>query len=180
MSHFSVCCHQTHWEAENIPSATQTCASLCLCLLWTSGKPCLLRGPSEGVTAFPSSAQGMAQQQTPQTHRELQSSCRSNEGTDTAVENSHLHYCKYPPHSADSCMFTPSVWTSSPPISNLLVPKRTQSWGQRDSCTSEPCVQGNRQGAYLYPKLCSRINILNLSPGHVSIFTAKFPLVICL
>lgn len=68
-----------------------------------------------------------------------------------------------------------------PTHKQLAGPKQdSESWGQRDSCTSEPCVQGNRQGAYLYPKLCSRINILNLSPGHVSIFTAKFPLVICL
>ena len=56
----------------------------------------------------------------------------------------------------------------------------SQSWGQRDSCTPELCVQGSRQGAYLSPKPCSGINILNLSPGHGGIFTAKFPLVICL
>lgn len=151
MSCFSVCCHQTHWEAENIPSTTQTCASLCVCLVWTSCKPCLVREPSERVPAFPSRPQGMAHQQTHKTHPELQSSCKSNEGTDTAIKTSHLPHCKYPSHSADSCMFTPSVWTSSPPISNLLVPNRTLRAGDKGTAAllSLACRETDRELIYI-------------------------------
>lgn len=96
--------------------------------------------------------QDMAHQQTPQTPQEQESrasSCRGNEGTKVAVKYSHLHYCKYPLHFAD--MFTPSLRTSSPPISNLLVPKRTLRAGDKGTAAllSLACRETDRELIYI-------------------------------
>ena len=169
---------------------TQTCAGSQMCLARTPCRSCFLRGPGGSVTTLPSRPQARHGSPASSTNslrateqgQQLRVADRRREGTD---KNSHLRQHKYPwcpPfHFADSYMFTLSTGTSRPPISNPPAPRRTlESWGQRDSCTPEPCVQGSRQGAYLSPKPCSGINILNPSPGHGRIFTAKFPLVICL
>lgn len=196
MSCFSACCHQTHWKKENLPCTPQTCTGSWMFLVRMSCRSCFLRRPGGRVTTLPSKPQdkhGSPASSTniPRTREEGQQlglGRMSNwDGEREGIENnSHLHQCKYPwcppLHFVDSYMFTLFTGPSRPPINHPPTPRRALRAGDKGiaALQSLACKEADREIIYLPSPRGSGISILNLSPSHCDIFTAKFPLVICL